>query len=231
MPLPEECVTFQVALIGSDGLVVGSDRKALHLTGVAGENPIFQRTEQVKFKKHKSGSVVCFYAGGSDSAKQASDISRAIAEEGADSWEAAAEKAAGRTHRVMGKDFLNEILILRNDAPDVIWLLKSNPPDAALCEVTTHFCTGAYSDARFLVSRLWRPGLPVASLKKLALLALAYAAKDNSGNIGGSFDIMTMTSDRELRVEHFELSEVERAFAAFHEKLTAAFEDFSPPRS
>jgi hypothetical protein len=226
--LPEEHVTFQVALVGSDGVVIGSDRKVLHVTPVEDENPIYQRTEQPKYKKDKLETVACFYAGGADSAKQASNILRASVRKDADSWESVAEDAARQTHRIARKDFLNEILIVRKDAQHTIWLLKSNPPDAVICTITTHFCTGTYSDARFLVSRLWRPGLPVAKLKNLALLALAYATKDNSGNIGGSFDIMTMGSDQQFRFEHYELSEVDRAFAAFHEKLTAAFEDFSP---
>ena len=228
--LPEECVTFQVALIGSDGLVIGRDRKVLHVTPVEGENPIYQRPEQPKYKKDKLETVACFYAGGADSAKQASEIVRVSATEDVESWESAIEHAAKKTHRVFGKDFLNEILIVRRDTPNEIWLLKSNPPDTRICTITSSICTGTYSDARFLVSRLWHPGLPVAQLKNLALLALADATEDNSGNIGGSFDIMTM-SDRQFRFEHYELSQVEQAFAAFHEKLTAAFEDFSPVHS
>ena len=70
--------------------------------------------------------------------------------------------------------------------------------------------------------------MPIAKLSRLALLALAYAAKDNSGNIGGSFDIMTMDSDRQFRFEHYELSEIDPTFTAFHDKLTAAFDEFGP---
>ena len=62
----------------------------------------------------------------------------------------------------------------------------------------------------------------------MALLALADAAKDNSGNIGGSFDIMTMGGDRQFRFKDYELSEVDPAFAVFHDKLTAAFDEFRP---
>jgi hypothetical protein len=228
-PLPEECVTFQVVLIGRDGLVVGSDRRALYVTPVPGENPIYQRTEQPKFKKNKSQSVVCFYAGGADSAQQASNIThRVTLHEDDDLWADSIEREAKHTHRVLRKDVMNEILVLRKDRPQMAWLVKSLPPETIISQITTTFCTGTYSDARFLASRLYRTGLPIAKLSNLALLTLTYAAKDNSGNIGGSFDIMTMDSDGRFRFEHYEPSEVEPAFAIFHGKLTAAFDESGP---
>jgi 20S proteasome alpha/beta subunit len=64
MPLPEEYMTFQVAFVGSDGVVIGSHRRTLAKSNL-------QPTELVKFKKHKSWPVVCFCAGGADCAKQA----------------------------------------------------------------------------------------------------------------------------------------------------------------
>jgi hypothetical protein len=51
------------------------------------------------------------------------------------------------------------------------------------------------------------------------LLALAYAAKDNSGNIGGSFDIMTMDGGGKLKFEHYEPSDLDPPFTIFDKNL------------
>jgi hypothetical protein len=227
-PPPEECVTFQVVLIGRDGLVVGSDRRALYVIPIPGQNPIFQRTEQPKYKKNKSESVVCFYAGGADSAQQASDIAhRASLDEDDDSWMENIERQARDSHR-MRNDAMNEILVFRKDRPRTAWYVKSVPPETSVSPITTTFCTGIYSDARFLVSRLYEAGLPISKLSDLVLLTLAYAAKDNSGNIGGSFDIMKMDSDGKLKFEHYEQSDLDPPFPAFDKKFRSAFDKFHP---
>jgi hypothetical protein len=70
LPLPEECVTFQIALVGSDGLVVGSDRRVSHKSFVAEDSPALQFGLSDKFYESKHGLVVCFYAGG-DTARDA----------------------------------------------------------------------------------------------------------------------------------------------------------------
>jgi len=130
---PEDCVTFQVALIGTDGLVVGSDRKAVYPSPAVQAQPVIQRTEQPKFKKNKTNSIVSFYAGGADSAKQASEISRHVAiQDDEQLWESSLENASRRVHRIGRDDFLNEILVSRNDRPEMLWLIKSVPPNAVV---------------------------------------------------------------------------------------------------
>jgi hypothetical protein len=61
-------------------------------------------------------------------------------------------------------------------------------------------------------------------LKRLALVTLAYAAKDNSGNIGGSFDLMTLGSDNQQFTHEHRLS-LDEIYDTFHGKLKAAFDD------
>ena len=65
MPLPEECVTFQIALIGGEGIVVGSDQKSnRQIRESMDENPKTEMGKQEKFLKSDDGSLVCFFVGG-----------------------------------------------------------------------------------------------------------------------------------------------------------------------
>ena len=97
---------------------------------------------------------------------------------------------------------------------------KSNPDSrGGHC---VFWATGV-SDARFLASRFYCRQKGVVDLRKLALLTLGYAANDNPGNIGGSFDLMTLDrTDRNFKFEHFE--SLDNIFAAFDKDLTGVFE-------
>jgi len=56
-------VTFQVALVGTDGILLGSDRLALYYTPLPTGGQATQRTETTKFRKSDDRSVICFFAG------------------------------------------------------------------------------------------------------------------------------------------------------------------------
>src|SRR5579863_9029294 len=62
----ELLVTFQIALVGIDGLVVGSDRRSLHFSSPdepSSEGAI-QPDEVCKFIKSTDEDVICAHAGG-----------------------------------------------------------------------------------------------------------------------------------------------------------------------
>ena len=58
-------MTFQVALIGSDGLIVGSDRRQVYSTPGTFENHgALQPGEICKFSKGPNEEIICAFAGG-----------------------------------------------------------------------------------------------------------------------------------------------------------------------
>jgi len=69
--------------------------------------------------------------------------------------------------------------------------------------------------------------MSIAELGKLALVTLAYAAKDNSGIIGGSFDLVTLPLGGDFRLEHYQFAEVENMLCAFDSKMKAAFDELT----
>jgi hypothetical protein len=136
MPLPEESMTFQIALIGSDGLVVGSDRMVTELKAYSGEEKaMLDRWRQPKFVKNKAESVVCFCAGGADSQNQGRHIARDYRPVNSElEWDTQIERSAKKTRRITRVDVFNEIIIVRKDTPDAVWLVKSDCQTQTSCE-------------------------------------------------------------------------------------------------
>lgn len=64
---PEELVTFQVVVIGSNGLVVGSDRAQVYVTPDPQEvraRSAVQKNQVFKFVEKDGGQIICAFAGG-----------------------------------------------------------------------------------------------------------------------------------------------------------------------
>jgi hypothetical protein len=208
MPLPEECVTFQIALIGSDGLVVGSDRMVSEMKAYPNDEKfMLDRSQQSKFVKNKGESVVCFCAGGADSQNQARDIARDCHPRGDSDleWDTQLEQAAKKTRRVIRMDVFNEIIVVRKEIPDAVWLVKSDcQTQTFVSKITDRKCTGSNVVAQFLSTHLWNATRSIPDLKKLALLGLAYAARENPTSIGGSFDLMTLDRQQQFSWSRYE---------------------------
>lgn len=225
---PEEVVTFQIALIGSDGLVVGSDRMVVEAKAYPDEEKVmFDRTQQSKFIKNKAESVVCFCAGGADSQNQARDIARECKPVDSDlEWTTKVGQVASKTVRFTRNDVFNEILIVRRDSPDAVWLVKSDcKGQTYVSKITERKCTGSNALAQFLPSRLWQPTLAIPQLKTLALLTLAYAAKENPSSVGAPFDLVTLDKHEIFDWSKHQSADMDELFAAFDGKLRPAFDE------
>jgi hypothetical protein len=191
-PTEEYEVTFQIALIGKDGLVVGSDRKVSYLTeGTAG-----QHIAAEKYIEGADKSIVCFFAG----SPLASNIARRIASTCANvltdepQWgillAQAADNVAGPSLPSLA--MIDEVLVVRPDVPKAVWLVsKLQPNPASVQTVTETICTGANLTSRFLPRYLWSP-LPLDTLRDLALLTLSFAERENPSGVGRGFDVLTL---------------------------------------
>jgi hypothetical protein len=197
--LTEGCIeegldmTFQVALIGSDGVIVGSDRKQLHHTpstpGVLGA---LQPDLITKFSRSKNDDVVCAFAG-EGSARSMADAIVSLPECSMKvtdfEWRIAIRKTV-ESRQERGRQ--DEVIVIRKDDLHRAYLASSY--SAAPTEVSSRIATGnqAYP-ARFLLHHFYEKR-PVAELINLALLTLHCAAIESEGRIGGGFDLMMLNA-------------------------------------
>jgi hypothetical protein len=189
----ETGMTFQVAIVGSDGLIVGSDRKVSFMSPKSGSKADWQSVSSPKFVKREDDSVVCFNAGGSRSRS----IARAIIDR-ADATESLVSRWENSLIAIADSlpaenSFNDEVLVIRKNVPDVALISVARVSNAAqVLMIVDRMCTGVAVTARFLTQHFWKPA-PVVTLKRLALLTLDYAAREQPNSVGNGFDVLTVT--------------------------------------
>jgi hypothetical protein len=231
MLLPEECVTFQVALIGSDGLVVGSDRMSVRQSREPwDDNATMENGWQEKFIISEDESLVCFFAGGPTCEQVATQIALNCAEVPRSKvrWKSSLHETAHNVPRFPSA-IGDQVMVVRKRVPSTIWLVQRTltPPMTFVNEYTNQpLCTGNNVVAKFLPTHLWRSDLNITELKKLALLTIAYAARENSGSIGPAFDVMTL--DKNQHIEWSKYSSLDAMFIEFQHKMEGIFGELRP---
>jgi hypothetical protein len=85
----------------------------------------------------------------------------------------------------------DEVLVIRSKVPDIV-LVNRTGTETSVFAIRDRICTGIPATARFLIQHFWRPD-PAELLKRLALLALDYAAKERSSEVGFGFDLVIVT--------------------------------------
>lgn len=189
-------VTFQVALIGSSGIVVGSDCRASYVTQPTLTGPPrTQRMEVHKYLPSADDSVYCFAAGG----PRASDIARAIVEPVPDyEYEAQWQSVlANRANSVTEpRNDLDEIIVVRTSVYDRVWVVtKSQNNGVTLLSVETKLCTGNPLNSRFIVSNFYKKNLSLRELQAIAALSIACAWQEHPSAVSPEMDILTFTKD------------------------------------
>jgi hypothetical protein len=176
----EEIATFQVVLIGNDGVVVGSDRRQISVRHAqygardAALGVTAQSDSAFKFKKNPDESIICSYAGG----PLASAMARSIASScqptrDETAWEVALVRAASEAVGIEQSESLDEVVVVRRNTPTTAWLVRRELTRTPQIEIVNEKrCIGANLYAGFLPARYWKP-LPVQKLKQLALFCLS----------------------------------------------------------
>lgn len=202
-------MTFQVALIGCDGLIIASDRMMVDRRWgprafAVHQAELNQRMRGTKTILSDHNDVVCAFAGGPAAESMARAIASDCRPEGLSllQWQNCVEDAV-KSIRGSGYHVLDEILVARTD--DWHYLLRvlvQNTEAPSFLTVEEYVCTGdILGSARFLIDHFWRKDMNVSQLKKLALLAIAYASKENPSGIGGGADIVTIKAGWEMAVD------------------------------
>jgi hypothetical protein len=189
-------MTFQVGLVGFDGLVVGSDRRVLFLSASSDSDgrPLprsWQSLPGTKFIKSEDDSLICAAAGGPQSKSIANaiiggwDKHRNMSQV---EWENAVR---GLAEAVNGNSVGDEIIVVRRSQPSHVSVITRTNRDVGIQVVETTICTGVSTSARFLSSSLWK-STTIRNLRRLALLTLGFAAQERPGEVGNGFDLMTL---------------------------------------
>jgi len=183
-------MTMQVVLVGSNGLVVGSDRKLAYRTQEGNSAPDYQFDVGDKFVRSRDGSIICFFAGGSHAKSIAEGAAaRSYSGQAICEWHYDLRKAA---EDVRASSIGDEVIVIRlgGEGTDVA-LINKIGYTATVSAINQHRCTGVNVKARFLVERFWRKA-KVESLRRLALLVLGHAARERPTEVGFGFDLMTI---------------------------------------
>lgn len=191
-------MTFQIALIGSAGLVIGSDRNTVYISPEPDGNNSIQRLETNKFSKNPSETVFCVNAGGLAGATIAKQIASSVEAVPSETiWEKNLQDIAISVNRRQEPWPVDEIIVGRADRPDAVWLVtKYVGSSATVIKVISNICTGDRSHARFLPAILWNPSLPIDRLEALAHLTLSYASQLNPSGVGLGYDFLTIRENQ-----------------------------------
>jgi hypothetical protein len=184
----ELSMTFQIALVATDGIILGSDRK-IHVKSVEDKRAHFQFTEGDKIVFSRDNSVICGIAGGPQAQRLADKIAaEAKPDQSPANWRNSLRTLA---ELVKGNSQYDEVLVIRSNVPDIA-LVNRTGTDIGVLGINDRICTGIPATARFLIQHFWRPD-PAELLKRLVLLALDYAAKERPSEVGFGFDLVIAT--------------------------------------
>jgi hypothetical protein len=181
-------VTYQVGLVGSDGIILASDTRQMYVVGATENNPYapHQPSEVSKFLRSEDGCVIATFAGSPTSKEVAGQIVAAVEKHSLAplDFERAVCDISDKIRPPLGSR--DEIMIVRLADPPKILLLSRWPHVNRTTEQTTWITTGDNSGpSRFFAHHFYRKR-PIAELRILAALILKYASLENPTGIGGA---------------------------------------------
>lgn len=189
-PLEQELrMTFQVVLIGTDGLIIGSDRKMLtqapYLAGSQAPFPQFE--EQSKFIASEDESVICACSG----AQEAQRIARQVVREidptlGLVEWMAALDSLSRQPQLSRSAQL---VVVRKSCARQAVWLVAG--ASGYVSRIEEKQCVGDSTSACFLLGNFYKR-CSVDELKSLALLTLDYGATDLPTSVGRNYDLLIL---------------------------------------
>lgn len=198
-------MTFQVALVGTDGLIIGSDRKTLTQAPYlpVADTPFAQFQEQCKFVFNEDESVICACSGD----QEAQRVARQIVIE-LDStlnpvrWLAALDSLTERPNlqrRV-------QLIVVRKGYPNqASWVVIG--ASGYVSRIEERQCVGVNASACFLLNNFYKK-CSVDDLKALALLTLDYGATEFPTGVGRAYDLLILREGKDkAEWERFEPSD------------------------
>lgn len=228
-------MTFQVTLWGCDGLVVASDRMFVddhYIPGPYREQRVRrnQRFAGTKFLLSDNGNVACAFAGGAQAKNMAEAIVAKCAAPLSINWESSIKSAIAGIRGTSDHVQDEVVIVFRGSRPLALRLSKIGDLDPSIITIQEHICTGDLSGtAHFLVTHLWRSDMTMGELQRLALLVLAFAAKENSYGIGEGAELLTVATG-DFNIEEYRKEDLAELCAEFTESMRELFADIVKPK-
>jgi 20S proteasome alpha/beta subunit len=220
----ESLVTFQVALVGQDCVVMGSDRLLSEYLPLENGGGVTQRASGGKI--FIADGVACMHAGGSQSREMARAVinKRHPQELTLSQWENYLKEIVESIKGAL--NVVEELIVVRTCD---LALTKTRKIGNAIVEassVENKICAGdVHLPARFLSEHLWKEGMPEDKLINLALLTLAFAHEENPSGVGCGYDILTVRRNPPIEEpKTFSEDQGRKLYEEFHSKLRAAFD-------
>ena len=215
-------MTFQVALIGNNGIVLVSDRLFVErgLRGFMDKRTPHQRQVSEKIMTSGDKNTVCAFAGGPHSETIARRIVTACNPHGLSDveWRNSLE-AATKLITKYSENLLDEIIVIRCDNVSVLKLIRQQNNDPSFMAVTSQVCSGIDSYARAIPQFFWHSDMDVEALTTLGIVTIDYARLEHPHLIGGGIDIVKIDSKGNFTKQSFEESETAEIRAAFVEQV------------
>lgn len=186
-----EPMTYQVVALGTDGLILGSDRKVFSVPPSAySANSYRQFDTQFKFVRSENDAIICACSGNQHSRRVANEIVKeADPKQSAANWEAYLWSKCRQ--QIIGS---GEIVIVRSSYLDAYWITIG--PDGQVSQISDKQCVGANASACFIATHFYRR-VGVDELKRFALLILDYAARELPNWIGNGYDLVILKKDQQ----------------------------------
>ena len=205
-PEQEKRMTFQVAAIGTDGIVLGSDRRQniYSLRDSDGWDALIPG-EAEKLIYSPDREFVCGFAGG----PTVEPLARSLVNQ---SREALSRESLFHTvqklhHEIPPFGQARDTVLLANcRVPGAVQTIdRSTAALATVTPVTRWITTGSNAvPARFLMHHFWRKA-PVRELVPLLLLTLYCACNEGEGSIGQGMDIVILKDQSWQPLESYDV--------------------------
>ena len=227
---PEELLedfdmTFQTALLGTDGMVLASDRLLVErgLRGLVKSRTPYERTVGKKIHISEEKSVICAYAGGPYSEAIARRIVTDCDPRGLSdiAWRNCLENAT-KLVTEYEDNTADEILVLRCDNTSALKLIRQRNDDPTFTPVTSQMCSGIDSDAKAIPRFFWHANANMRELCTLALVTIDYAHQEFPGHVGGGADVVKIDKRGNLSEKSFTLEELAQTRSAFTDRVRQA---------
>jgi len=188
----ELCMTFQVAMVGRDGLVLGSDRRMRILPCIQdGERGYARYASQSKLRINDEKTAIVACAGADRSWLIGEQIvAKFDPEMSLIRW---ADYLKEQCESREDKPSRDQILVIRCDTPDKFWWLSIGREMKQFEDKTS---SGLPLAAEYFLQRFYRTNMEIRFLEKLALLTLDCAALEAPDSVGCGYDLMTLRNGK-----------------------------------
>jgi hypothetical protein len=204
-------MTFQVMIVGADGIALGSDRLACEYSpyqrpDASRGSTVRQITEGTKILVSADKSIVCAHAGSNASREMAEAIAADACESDLPEteWITLAKRLVNSISTTL-PTVREEVLVIRRSVVlSAFKVVREYATTATIMTVKKYICAGdVSSSARFIPTHLWTEDMGTEALRRLALLEVVAAHRENPSSVGEGYNVALLRKNSPVSLESF----------------------------